>query len=146
MNKKSWALVAIAIVLGAVYIIHFSNWFKPKVMLISHNERFGRINFSLGNAYRLTSLKVVSVTALSSNKYALPVWELKSDSNSVPIKIFSYGERLRGMKPTVSNAKPESLTPGEPYRLFVEASTLKAEHDFTPSTNAPPGNRARLAN
>lgn len=146
MNKKSWILIIIAIVLGAVYIIHFSNWFKPKVILVSHDERFGRINFSLGIPYQLTSIKVVSVSALASNKYALPVWELKSDSNSAPIKIFSYGERVRGMKPIVSNARPEPLTPGETYRLFVEAGTRKVEHDFTPNSKAPEANRARSVN
>lgn len=145
MNRKTWTLIVAAIVLGAVYIIHFSNWFKPKVILISHNERSGRINFGFGNPCQITSLKVVSVSALSSNKYALPVWELKSDSNSIPTKFFSYGERIRGMKPIVDNARPEQLTPGETYRLFVTAGTLKAEHDFTLSTNEPPSNRARSA-
>ena len=146
MNKKTWVLVAVAIVLGIVYVIHFSNWFKPKVILISHNERFGRVNFSLGTAYQLTSLKVVSVSELASNKYASPVWELKSDSNSVPTKIFFYGQRIRGMKPSVSNARPEPLVAGEAYRLFIEAGSRKAEHDFTPKANAPEANRARSAN
>jgi hypothetical protein len=146
MNKKSWILTAVAIVLGVVYIVHFSNWFKPKVIFISHNQRFGRVNFSLGNSYQLTSLRVVSVTALQSNKYALPVWELKSESNSAPVKIFSYGQRIRGMEPIVSNAKPEPLTPGETYRLFVEVGTHKLEHDFTADANAAPPNRGRSAN
>ncbi len=146
MNKKTWVLVAVAIVLGIVYVIHFSNWFKPKVLFVSHDERFGRINFILGNSYQLTALKVVSVSALSSNKYALPVWELKSDSNSVPIKVFSYGERVRGMKPIVSNARPDPLVAGEAYRIFIEAGASKAQHDFTPSANPPGGNRARSAN
>jgi hypothetical protein len=143
MNKKSWILVAFAIVLGAFYIIHFTNWFKPKVILISHNERFGRINFSLGYPCQLTSVKVVSVSALQSNKYALPVWELKAESNSAPTKMFSYGERIRDMRPVVDNARPEPLTPGEKYRLIIEAGSHKAEHDFTPSTNGPAPTRAR---
>jgi hypothetical protein len=146
MNKKSWILVALAIVLGAIYIIHFSNWFKPKVILISHDERFGRINFSLGTAYQLTDVKVISVSALASNKYAFPAWELKSDSNSAPIKIFSYGQRIRGMKPVVDNARPDPLVPGETYRLFVEAGSRKAEHDFTPNANAPEARRGPAVN
>jgi len=146
MNKKTWILVAVAIVLGAVYIIHFSNWFKPKVLAIAHNGRFGRVNFTLGTPFQLTSLKVVSVSALESNKYALPVWELKSDSNSVPVKMFSYGERIRGMKPAVDNAKPDPLEPGTTYRLIVEAGSLKAQHDFTADAAGGPPNRARSAN
>jgi hypothetical protein len=146
MNKKTWILITCAIVLGAIYIIHFTSWFRPKVILISHNERFGRINFSLGSPYRLTGLKVVSVSALASNKYALPAWELKSDSNSVPIKVFYYGERIRGMKPVVSNARPEPLVPGENYRIFVQAGPSKVQYDFTLDVNTAPANRARSVN
>jgi hypothetical protein len=145
MNKKSWVLVALAIVLGAVYLIHFTSWFKPKVMLISHNERFGEINFNLGTPYRLTDIKVVSVSALASNKYALPAWELKSDSNSAPIKLFSYGQRIHGMKPLVSNAQAEPLTPGETYRLFVDAGPQKAQYDFKLDSNFAPRERGRSA-
>jgi hypothetical protein len=145
MNKKTWILVALAIVLGAVYIIHFSNWFKPKVMAIAHNGRFGQINFTLGNPYQLTALKVVSVSALESNKYALPTWELKSDSNSVPTKMFSYGDRIRGMKPAVDNVRAEPLEPGTTYRIFVEAGSLKAQHDFTTDAPGSPSSRARPA-
>jgi hypothetical protein len=86
------------------------------------------------------------VSALESNKYALPAWELKSDSNSAPIKMFSYGERIRGMQPIVSNSRPEPLDPGATYRLFVEAGAQKAQHDFTINTNFAPRNRPRPAN
>jgi hypothetical protein len=146
MNKKNWILIGIAIVLGAVYIIHFSNWFKPKVMAIAHNGRFGQISFTLGDSFKLTSLKVVSVSALESNKYALPMWELKSDSNSVPVKLFGYGERIRGMKPAIATAQAEPLVAGTTYRIFVEAGSLKAQHDFTPADNPRAPNRARSAN
>ena len=146
MNKKSWILIAIAIVLGGVYIIHFSGWFKPKVMAIAHNGRFGQINFTLGNAFKLTSIKVVSVSALESNKYALPAWELKSDSNSAPVKLFYYGQRIRGMKPAIETALPEPLLAGTTYRIFVEAGSLKAQHDFTPADDPRAPNRARSAN
>jgi len=146
MNKKSWILVSAAVLLGAVYIIYFSNWFKPKVMTIAHNGRFGSINFTLDNLHRLTALRVVSVSELQSNKYALPVWALKSDSNSVPTKLFSYGARIRGMKPAVENTTAQPLIAGVTYRLIVEAGPLKAEHDFTPADDPRAPNRARSAN
>lgn len=145
MNKKSWILITFAIVLGVVYLIHFTSWFKPKVLLISHNERFGNVNFSLGDYYQLTDLRVVSLSELESNKYALPTWELKSDTHSEPVKMFSYGGRVRGMKPVVDNARPEPLVPGQSYRLFIEAGPLKAQHDFTCESNSVPSNRARSA-
>lgn len=146
MNKKNWVLIGIVIVLGAVYVFHFSNWFKPKVMAIAHNGRFGQINFTLGNSFNLTSIKVVSVSAWESNKYALPMWELKSDSNSVPVKLFSYGKPIGGMKPAVTTAQPEPLVAGTTYRIFVEAGSLKAQHDFTPAEDPRAPTRARSAN
>ena len=144
MNKKSSILIAIAIVLGTIYVIHFSSWFKPKLIFVTHNERFGLVNFSLSGIYQLTDVRVVPVSALASNKYALPIWELKSDSGSRPIRVFSYGERIHGMKSVVDT--PEPLVPGQTYRLFVEIGSRKAETDFTPSANAPESNRRRRIN
>jgi hypothetical protein len=132
MNKKSWFLIFVAAALGVCYVVFFTNWFRSKTILIADNERFGGVRFSLSQACKLTSVKVISVTALQSNKYALPVWELKSDSNSTPIKFFSYGQRIQGMKPAVTNTRPETLEHGTVYRLYVEAGGLKAQHDFTP--------------
>jgi hypothetical protein len=132
MNKKSWFLVLVAVALCACYVIFFSNWFKSKNILIADNERFGRVVFTLGQPYELKSLKVISVGALSSNKYALPVWELKSDTHSNPIKLFSYGQHIQGMKPAVADTRPIPLDHGTAYRLFIEAAGIKAQHDFTP--------------
>lgn len=132
MNKKSWFLILVAVALGVCYVIYFTDWFRPKLIHVSYTKRTGHIQFALGQPYELTSVKVVSVSALQSNKYALPVWELKSDSNSVPIKMFSYGQYIRGMKPAAEHARAEPLEPGTIYRLFVEAGGRKAQHDFTP--------------
>lgn len=132
MNKKSWSLILVAVVLAICYVMYFTNWFRSRPILIADTERFGRVLFTLGQPYQLTSLKVVSVTALSSNKYALPVWELKSDTHSNPIKLFSYGQHIQGMKPAVANTRPIPLDHGTVYRLFIEAGKRKAQHDFTP--------------
>jgi hypothetical protein len=132
MNKKSWFLILVAVALCVCYVIFFSNWFKSKNILIADNERFGRVVFSLSQPYELTSLKVVSVSALSSNKYALPVWALKSDTHSTPIKLFSYGQHIQGMKPAVPDTRPIPLDKGTVYRLFIESAGIKAQHDFTP--------------
>jgi hypothetical protein len=132
MNKKSWFLILVAVVLTICYVIYFTNWFRSKPILVADTERFGRVLFNLGQPYELTSLKVVSVSALSSNKYALPVWELKSDTHSAPIKLFSYGQHIQGMKPAVADTRPEPLDHGTVYRLFIQAGGRKAQHDFTP--------------
>ena len=66
-----------------------------------------------------------------------PIWELVSDSNSVPIAEYSYGLPIRGMHPAVKGATPDPLEPGVKYRLLIEAGTLRAEHDFIPAPRTP---------
>jgi hypothetical protein len=132
MTKKNWVLIGIVVVLGVLYVIFFTNMFRSKTILIGDMERSGRIEFGFNRSFSLTYVKVVSVSELESNKYALPVWELKSDSNSVPIRAFAYGHGIPGMKPAVKGTRAEPLDHGTKYRLFVEAGSLKAQHDFTP--------------
>jgi len=93
--------------------------------------------FLLNREFNLTSVRVVSTDALATNRYALAVWELKTESNSIPIKEFLYGMNIRGMHPPAKGAIAEPLQPGTRYRLFVEAGSFKAEHDFTPAARAP---------
>lgn len=132
MTKKNWVLIGIVVALCVVYVIYFTNWFRSNPILIGEMERSGHIEFSFNRSYPLTHLKVVSVSELESNKYALPVWELKSDSNSVPVRAFRYGQWIRGMQPAVKGTRAEPLEHGAKYRLFVEAGSLKAHQDFTP--------------
>ncbi len=89
------------------------------------------ITFGMGTDYKLTSIKVIPMSAIQTNKYPVPVWELESKSNSVPIKAFSYGEHIRGMHPPTQGAQPEPLQPNVPYRLLVAAGSKKGQHDFT---------------
>jgi len=150
MNKKNLVLIAVALVLAGVYAIYFTDWFKPKIIQISHisrNMRFGRrpaqkeipatvpITFGFNQGYRFSEIKVVPVAALETNKDAHPVWHLISDSNSVPMKFFFYGQRLQGMKPAVAGMRPEPLEPGVSYRLFVKSGSAKGQHDFQPVAN-----------
>src|SRR5687768_16856526 len=50
---------------------------------------------------RLSSLKVFIAAEIETNKYAHPIWDLTTDSNSIPIGTFTYGGRIPGMRPTV---------------------------------------------
>ena len=93
--------------------------------------------FLLNRRQRLTSVKVVPLAELQTNRYPQPVWELVSTSNSVPVKEFTYGANIRGMHPSVKGAVAAPLQPGVPYRVFVEAGSVKAEHDFTPVPRTP---------
>jgi hypothetical protein len=151
MNKRSVFLISIASVLAAGYVYYnFSDWFAPATIEIAHDIRPNRPKVGRGRAgvsalddstvntvaffftqkYKLTSIKVVPLDALKTNKYAHPIWHLVSDSNSVPVKSIIYGVPIRGMKPDVKGARPEPLQAEFMYRLLVEAGSIKGEHDF----------------
>jgi len=93
------------------------------------------LSFGLGDRFKLTEIKVVSLAAWQTNHGVPPVWHLVSDSNSVPIKDLLYGMPIRGMRPSVKGATPDPLEPGVKYRLLIEAGSRKAEHDFEPVAN-----------
>jgi len=141
MTKKNWLLIAVAVALAAVYVVFFTAWFKPATVQIFHTNRTlrGRYHragampgliFGLNRQLHLTDIKVVMLSALQTNKNALPFWHLVSDSNSVPVKSFFYGQPIRGLKPAVAGVRPQPLETNVTYRLFVEAGKIKGEHDF----------------
>ena len=141
MTKKNWLLISVAVVLAAVYVIFFTDWFKPATVRIFHtnramHSRFQRnggmpsLIFGLDRQLKLTDVKLVSLAALHTNQNSLPLWHLVSDSNSVPVKSFFYGQFIRGLKPAVSGSRPQPLETNVTYRLIVEAGKIKGEHDF----------------
>jgi len=144
MTKKNLWLVLCAVVLAGVYVIWFSGWFQPKTMQIFHTHRNLRVNvrrgpasavmpdliFGVNRATRLTELKIVPVAGYATNKNIVPLWHLVSDSNSVPVKSFFYGQGIGGMRPAIKGVRPEALETNVPYRLFIVAGKVKGEHDF----------------
>ncbi len=155
MNKKNYALIAIALVFAAVYIVFFTDWFRAKTINISHTSRLiraarngastGRMFFDLGDYYSLTEVKVIPLAALQTNKLAQPVWHLVSDEGSDDVRQFFYGENIRGMDPAVEGSRPEPLQSGVTYRLFVAAGKTKGQHDFqlgAPSVTPPKPKRS----
>jgi hypothetical protein len=149
MTKKN--VIVLAITLVAVigfYLYLFRDSSAPKIIHISHTIRLNPaylrhppagspddvprlINFVLNGALKLTSVKVVPAAEFETNKYAHPLWELVSDSNSVPTRTFTYGLHIKGMHPSVKGATPDPLVPNVPYRLLVETKSIKGQHDFT---------------
>jgi hypothetical protein len=145
MTKKNWLMMIVLIGLAGVYIFYFTDWFKPKIIHISHTSRairsrFGSnatgnpatvpITFGLEPQCQLTEIKVVPLAAWLTNQDTLPVWHLIASSNSAPVKMFSYGQRIRGLKPEVPGSQAEPLQPDVTYRLFVTAGKAKGQHDF----------------
>jgi hypothetical protein len=152
MTKSKLISISV-LILGLVGLSIYLNrdYFKPETIQISHrlspwmqsrrpsnrgNNASVPVTFMLNSAHKLTSVRVVETEKLATNKFAVPVWRIVSDSNSVPTSSFNYGGSIRGMRPEAKNTRPETLQPGVTYRLLIETvAGLKAEHDFMISTN-----------
>jgi len=148
MTRKNWMLIALAALLGGISLYLNKDWFGKDSIQISHRCRPGSIGLSgrgrpddslvnpvlflCNHRLKFTSIKVIPVSDIETNKYPHPIWYLVSDSNSVPTKTFYYGLRIKGMRPDVKGAIPDPLEPGVPYRLLVQAGSFKGEHDFIP--------------
>ena len=157
MTMKQWMLVAVAVVLGGFSLYLNKDWFAREDIQIYDRSRPARasffrrkpsdnveggdavnpIVFGFDRKLKLTSLKVVPDSDIETNKYPHPIWDLISDSNSVPIKTFAYGMPIPGMRPSVPGAIADPLEPGVKYRLLIEAGASKAKHDFVPSPRTP---------
>jgi hypothetical protein len=153
MTRKQWTLIALAVLLGGVSLYLNKDWFATDNIHIYHRSRPGGgffrrskrpepaavnpIFFSFDRKLKLTSLKVIPVQEIETNKYPHPIWHLVSDSNSIPVLDLTYGIPIHGMRPNVKGATPDPLIPGVKYRLLIEAGSLKAEHDFEPVPRTP---------
>lgn len=155
MSRNKTILSVIAILgLGGLMFYLYRDWFAVAPIQISYrvspwlqSAARGRgrpaadvgtpVIFSLNTYLRLTSVKVVIAAEIQTNKFAHPVWELVSESNSVPTASFAYGQRLRGMHSAVKDASADPLAPGVIYRLFLKTRDKEAQHDFTTTPPRP---------
>jgi hypothetical protein len=146
MNRKSiFVTVFLALLAGlSLYLnrarfqssaVHIGDRsIQPRDWMIKRfkDSRSNPVIFLLDRELRLTSVKVLLAAAVETNQYALPIWNLSSESNSIPVKDFIYGVNIPGMKPAVKGSTADPLEPGVKYRLRIEAGSLQAEHDFVP--------------
>jgi hypothetical protein len=140
MDKKSTPLVVVLLALVLVYVVFFTDWFKPRVIKLFYTSRpmehfraradLPYVLFGLEGTYRLTDVKVVSLDDLKKNPAAPSLWHLTSQSNSVPIKMFTYGQHIHGMKPDFAGDAAQDLQTNEIYRLIVAAGRAKGQIDF----------------
>jgi len=154
MTRKLWLLIALAVALGGLSLYLNKDWFASEDIQIHHRSRPARtgffrrtkpqakqatdpVFFAFDRKLKLTSLKVIPVSEIETNRYPHPIWHLVSDSNSVPVTEWAYGLPIRGMRPSVKGATPDPLEPRVKYRLIIEAGKLKAEHDFVPVPRTP---------
>jgi hypothetical protein len=142
MTKKSSLLIAVAVVLAAVYVFYFTDWFRSPTVKIFHTSRNGmrhrnaqsgsmpNLIFGLSQTSRITEIAVVPLAEYQANSKVIPLWHLVSDSNSVPVKSFYYGQYIRGLKPAVAGSHAQTLTNNITYRILVSVGNIKGAHDF----------------
>ena len=152
MNKKSYFLIGLVLVMAGIYVVYFTNWFKTGSIGIFTTQLGARMSgppsarmtaragtvaasanfltFGLDDYYELTEIKVVPLAELQTNALAEPVWHLVGDPSSDSIKSFTYAQSVEGMVPAVNGLQPEPLETGVLYRIFVTDGKLKGQHDF----------------
>ena len=154
MSKNGIFLSVIAVLLAAIYVYAFTDWFRSETIQIIPTIRPGRVSavprdpdqaavypvsFAFSGKYRLTSVKVLAAEDLATNKHPTPLWHLISDSNSVAVKSMVYGYPVKGMKPAVARMQPEPLVPDVDYVLQIEAGAIKAQTNFHTAKATVPG-------
>jgi hypothetical protein len=154
MTKNGIVLSVIAVLLAAVYVYCFTDWLRKETIQIIPTIRPGRavamsrdpdqapvypVSFAFDGKYKLTSVKVLAMADLETNKYPTPLWHLISDSNSAPTKALMYGQAPKGMKPAVPRTRPEPLLPDVEYVLMIEAGKTKAQTNFHTAKATEPG-------
>jgi hypothetical protein len=147
MTKKLILIIAFVLLLGGLSLYFNRDSFASDEIQISHRSIAPRHSFKRGPAtktaanpvvfllnkkVKLTSVKVVLASDIQTNKFAHAIWDLVSDSNSVPVKDFLYGAPIRGMRLAVKGVPADTLEPGVNYRVLIETGSDKAEHDFVP--------------
>jgi len=148
MNKRTVFFAGVAGILATLYLIYFTDSFKPKKIQImwripatggSGPAHGPNVVFYLKPASPLTSIKVVETDDAQTNKYAHALWHVVAEAAPVVIDTFNYGATIPGMKPEVATALPEPLQLDTSYSLLVEAGKdLKGEKTFSlPGAQAP---------
>ena len=145
MTKQTWTLLVLVVVLGALYVVRFTDLgSKPRIQINVSVRPFMPnagpddvlpMVFGLDRDWPLTGLKVTPVADLTNAKPQV-VWQLSAKKASEPTRGFIFGENLPGMEP-VGGVAAGKLLPGVPYRLELQAGRAKGEADFTPQAALP---------
>ncbi len=147
MDKKQTLLALLLVVIGGLFVYAYRDWFRSRPIQISHRlyrfaNRFNNqgaptpLMFEFDRKLKLTSIKVVALDDILTNKYPHALWHMISSSNSVPTRGFVYGMNVPGMQSASKGLAAEALDPGQKYRLVIEAGSVKGQHDFNIETAA----------
>lgn len=130
MTRRARTALTLVLALALFGLFYLLERPSREVLGVSGSVRDGVPYFELDRQCRLVSVMVYSPDEALTNRNAEPLWHLRADSNSVPVISFSYGERIKGMKPSVPKAEARPLAAGARYRIVVEARALRGEYDF----------------
>jgi len=151
MNKRQVTLLTVLILSAGAAVYVFKDWFKAEPIQIAYTVRPApaprnanptpqrdapsgkpgyNVTFGFNQKLTLNSVKVFHLQDALTNKYPYAIWDLVSESNSPPVKSLVYGNRLRGLHPTVKGAQAEPLEAGGSYRIVISSDGRKAEKDF----------------
>ena len=139
MSKQTKFLIGWVLVMGYLYVHHFTNWFTKQSIQIDAKRRalpsgsedlIYPVGFALDQSYKLTSVKVVPLANNEMNRFTKPIWSLTTKSNSAPIRGFVYGQTIQGMEPDPQTPL-QPLKPNVKYRLMLEAKRVKGTKDFS---------------
>jgi hypothetical protein len=134
MNKRTVALILVALLMGGIYVLKFTDWFGQKSIQILFTNRDGKVFFGLdGKEYKLNRVKVFQTDDAATNKFPHPLWHLISTNQvgSEPIADFLYGDAIAGMKPDIAGMNPEQLRKNVSYKIVVESGKIRGEREFS---------------
>ncbi len=145
MTKNGIFLSVVAVILAAIYVTYFTDWFHKETIQIFPTIRPSQassiprdpgmppvypVSFAFNGKYRLTEVKVLVEEDMKTNKYPTPVWHMISEKGSPPMKSLIYGFRVKNMKPAIPRSRPQPLLPDVKYVLEVAAGDAKGQTNF----------------
>jgi len=160
-SRRTLLIVLVALVVTGLYAFVYRDVFRPNEIEITHRVAVGppvrglsrtnqsikvtQLVFGLDRKCELTEIKIINVAAQESGTNTAPLWHVISDSNSIPVKVFAYGDPIRGLRPVVKKSRPLPLEPNVTYRLVLRAGRATGQLDFSVAEHIAPNRKHNAA-
>jgi hypothetical protein len=140
MSNSRWLFIILGVVAAVVVVVKLRgiDWRPERAIQISYRTlpapapgAVEPVVFLFDRQRQFTAISVFRESEIRTNKYALAVWELVSDTASAPLTHLHYGAAIPGMKPRYAGVGAEPLAPDTAYRIVLRAGKLKGERTFT---------------